>query len=115
MIVGTFIGRSLMFKILFIAILTAGLATGQVDAKTPHASKQEHSHSTKGRHGSKGGRHRSRHHRAHRNQGPTVEQVPEEIFPSGHKFTPEEKAEASEIGVMVQNSMWKDAYKLATK
>jgi tetratricopeptide (TPR) repeat protein len=44
-----------------------------------------------------------------------VEQVPAEIFPSGHKFTPEEKAEASEIGVMVQNSMWKDAYKLATK
>jgi tetratricopeptide (TPR) repeat protein len=104
-----------MFKILFIAILAAVLATGQVDAATRHASKHGHSQSTKGRHGSKGGRHRSRHHRANRNQGPTVEQVPEEIFPSGHKFTPEEKAEASEIGVMVQNSMWKDAYKLATK
>jgi len=105
-----------MFKILFITILTAGLATGQLDAATRHASKQQHSHSTKGRHGSKGGRHRTaRHHRANRNQGPTVEQVPEEIFPTGHKFTPEEKAEASEIGVMVENSMWKDAYKLATK
>jgi tetratricopeptide (TPR) repeat protein len=104
-----------MFKILFIAISAAGLATSQVDAATRHASKHGHSQSTKGRHASKGGRHSSRHHRANRNQGPTVEQVPEEIFPSGHKFTPEEKAEASEIGVMVQNSMWKDAYKLATK
>jgi tetratricopeptide (TPR) repeat protein len=105
-----------MFKILFIATLTAALAASPAAAATRQASKQRHSHSTKSKHGAKGARHRSaRHHRAGRNQGPTVEQVPEEIFPKGHKFTPEEKAEASEIGVMVQNSMWKDAYKLATR
>jgi tetratricopeptide (TPR) repeat protein len=105
-----------MFKIFLIVILTAGLAASPVAAATSQTSKQRHSHSTKSKHGSKGGRHRSaRHHRAGRNHGPTVEQVPEEIFPAGHKFTPEERAEASEIGVMVQNSMWKDAYKLATK
>lgn len=44
-----------------------------------------------------------------------VEQVPQEIFPPGHKFTPEEKAEASEIGVMVENGMWREAFKAATK
>jgi tetratricopeptide (TPR) repeat protein len=56
-----------------------------------------------------------RHHRANRSQGPTVEQVPEEIFPPGHIFTPEEKAEASEIGVLVQNGMWKEAFKASSK
>src|SRR5690348_8385745 len=99
MIVEPFIGRLLMFKIFIIAILTAGLAASPVAAATSQTSKHRHSHSTKSKHGSKGGRHRSaRHHRAGRNHGPTVEQVPEEIFPTGHKFTPEEKAEASEIG-----------------
>ena len=56
-----------------------------------------------------------KHHRASRSQGPTVEQVPEEIFPPGHIFTPEEKAEASEIGVLVQNGMWKEAFKASSK
>jgi tetratricopeptide (TPR) repeat protein len=44
-----------------------------------------------------------------------VEAVPQEIFPPGHKFTPEEKAEASEIGALVENGMWKEAFKAATK
>jgi tetratricopeptide (TPR) repeat protein len=105
-----------MFKILLIALAMAGFAVDPVHAATRHSSKQRHSHSTKKIHGSKGGGHRhARHHRAGKNQGPTVEQAPEEFFPSGHKFTPEEKAEASEIGAMVQNSMWKDAYRLATR
>jgi tetratricopeptide (TPR) repeat protein len=56
-----------------------------------------------------------RHHRANRSEGPTVEQIPEEIFPPGHKFTPEERAEASEIGALVQNGMWKDAFKASSK
>ena len=57
----------------------------------------------------------ARHHRANRSEGPTVEQVPQEIFPPGHKFTPEEKAEASEIGALEQNGLWKEAFKAATK
>jgi tetratricopeptide (TPR) repeat protein len=57
----------------------------------------------------------AKHHRANRYQGPTVEQVPEEIFPPGHLFTPEEKAEASEIGILVQNGMWKEAFKASSK
>ena len=48
-------------------------------------------------------------------KGQRSRQVPQEIFPPGHKFTPEEKAEASEIGAMVQNGMWKEAFKAATK
>jgi tetratricopeptide (TPR) repeat protein len=57
----------------------------------------------------------ARHHRANRSQGPTVEQIPQEIFPTGHKFTPEERAEASEIGALEQNGLWKEAFKVATK
>lgn len=57
----------------------------------------------------------ARHHRASRSQGPTVEQVPQEIFPPGHKFTPEEKTEASEIGALEQNGLWKEAFKATTK
>ena len=57
-------------------------------------------------------RHRlARHHAARRNQGPSQEQTIEEIFPPGHKFTPEEKAEASALGAFVDNGMWKDAFK----
>ena len=57
-------------------------------------------------------RHRiARHHAAKHNQGPSQEQTIEEIFPPGHKFTPEEKAEASALGAFVDNGMWKDAFK----
>jgi tetratricopeptide (TPR) repeat protein len=90
-------------------------------AETPSRSKHKISskHATTDKHrSSKNGNsrhHYARRHRASRSQGPTVETVPQEIFPPGHKFTPEEKAEASEIGAMVQNGMWKAAFKAATK
>ena len=78
-----------------------------------HKSKQKQKHSSSKHTSSK--HHLARHHRANRSQGPTVEQVPEEIFPPGHKFTPEERAEASEIGALVQNGMWKEAFKASSK
>jgi tetratricopeptide (TPR) repeat protein len=39
----------------------------------------------------------------------------EEIFPPGHRFTQEEKAEASALGLYMQNGLWKDAYKYSTR
>jgi len=54
-------------------------------------------------------------HRANKAQGPMVEEIPQEIFPQGHKFTPEEKTQASEIGAMVQNGMWKEAFRATTR
>ena len=93
-----------------------------------YAASNEHHHKTSSKKQSSGhssskhtySRHVSshgvvRHHRANRAQGPTVEQIPEEIFPPGHKFTPEEKAEASQIGALVQNGLWKDAFKASSK
>jgi tetratricopeptide (TPR) repeat protein len=66
--------------------------------------------------GRKGSRHRVVSHRAaRRDQGPVPEQTLEEIFPPGHQFTVEERAEASAIGAYLQNSLWKDAYKASTK
>jgi tetratricopeptide (TPR) repeat protein len=82
-------------------------------AKQTSSKKQSSKHSSsKHTHARRGS---TRHHRANKSQGPTVEQVPEEIFPPGHKFTPEERAEASEIGAMVQNGMWKEAFKASSK
>jgi tetratricopeptide (TPR) repeat protein len=103
------------FFILFFLAIDSGL--------TETASQSKHKTSSKNaassRHGTSKGRsskhHYARHHRANRSQGPTVEQVPQEIFPPGHKFTPEEKAEASQIGAMAENGMWKEAFKAATK
>jgi tetratricopeptide (TPR) repeat protein len=57
----------------------------------------------------------SKHRIARRGQGPAPQQSFDEIFPPGHKFTPEEKAEASEFGVFCENGLWKDAYNFATK
>jgi tetratricopeptide (TPR) repeat protein len=57
----------------------------------------------------------SRHRIARKGQGPAPQQSFDEIFPPGHKFTPEEKAEASEFGVFCENGLWKDAYNFATK
>jgi tetratricopeptide (TPR) repeat protein len=55
-------------------------------------------------------------HRIARNgQGPAPTESFDEIFPPGHKFTPEEKAEASAFGVFCENGQWKDAYKFVTK
>jgi tetratricopeptide (TPR) repeat protein len=60
-------------------------------------------------------KHRSHHRAARKSQGPAREESFEEVFPPGHKFTPEEKAEASTLGTYFANAMWKDAYKLSTK
>ena len=114
-------------KILCILILLVGFdinpalakKTDQSTHSTHSNHKASHSLSKADRSASKkrnSSRHRyASHHRANRSQGPTVEQVPQEIFPPGHKFTPEEKAEASEIGALEQNVLWKEAFKAATK
>jgi hypothetical protein len=56
-----------------------------------------------------------KHRAAKKSQGPAREESFEEVFPPGHKFTPEEKQEASLLGTYFGNAMWKDAYKLSTK
>src|ERR1700724_2502700 len=102
---------SAFFFLVCLAINT-GVAETSGGSKHKTSSKHSSSHSA-----SKKGTSKhlyARHHRANRSQGPTVETVPQEIFPPGHKFTPEEKAEASQIGAMVQNGMWKEAFKAAT-
>jgi tetratricopeptide (TPR) repeat protein len=60
-------------------------------------------------------RSQTKHRAARKSQGPAREESFEEVFPPGHKFTPEEKAEASTLGTYFANAMWKDAYKLSTK
>jgi tetratricopeptide (TPR) repeat protein len=57
----------------------------------------------------------SKHRIARKGQGPAPNQSFDEIFPPGHKFTPEEKAEASAFGVFCENGQWKDAYNFVTK
>jgi tetratricopeptide (TPR) repeat protein len=61
------------------------------------------------------GRSKTKHRAARKSQGPAREESFEEVFPPGHKFTPDEKAEASILGTYFANAMWKDAYKLSTK
>jgi tetratricopeptide (TPR) repeat protein len=57
----------------------------------------------------------TKHRIARKGEGPAPTQSFDEIFPPGHKFTPEEKAEASAFGVFCENGQWKDAYKFVTK
>ena len=57
----------------------------------------------------------SKHRIARKGQGPAPNQSFDEIFPPGHKFTPEEKAEVSAFGVFCEGGLWKDAYNFATK
>jgi tetratricopeptide (TPR) repeat protein len=104
----------LIFLCLLIDPAYAASSQHQHKDKTKQASskKQSSKHSSSKHTSAKRGT--ARHHRANKSQGPTVEQVPEEIFPPGHKFTPEERAEASEIGAMVQNGMWKEAFKASS-
>jgi tetratricopeptide (TPR) repeat protein len=98
------------FFFLFCLAIDPGVAATSSHSKHKSSSS---SHGTSKKGSSR--RHYAKHHRANRSQGPTVEEIPQEIFPPGHKFTPEEKAEASEIGAMVQNGLWKEAFKAATK
>jgi tetratricopeptide (TPR) repeat protein len=95
--------------LLFCIAIEPSLA--ETSSRSKHKTSTKHATSKKG--SSK--HHYARRHRANRSQGPTVEQVPQEIFPPGHKFTPEEKAEASEIGALVENGKWKEAFKASTK
>jgi tetratricopeptide (TPR) repeat protein len=100
------------FFFLVCLAINSGVAATSGGSKHKTSSKHSSGHSSSKKGSSK--HQYTRHHRANRSQGPTVEAVPQEIFPPGHKFTPEEKAEASEIGAMVQNGMWKEAFKAAT-
>jgi tetratricopeptide (TPR) repeat protein len=96
-----------------VGILLLGMIFGlapMTSMAKPSSHKATHHSSKSSKH-----RHRGRHRAAHRSQGPTQEETFEEIFPPGHKFTQEEKAEASAIGIFLQNGMWKDAYKIATR
>jgi tetratricopeptide (TPR) repeat protein len=101
-------------RIFCIVLLLFGLGTSPALAKK--RTEQTHAHSNhKASHSLHYSHAYARHHRANRSEGPRVEQVPQEIFPPGHKFTPEEKAEASEIGALEENGLWKEAFKAATK
>jgi tetratricopeptide (TPR) repeat protein len=97
-----------------ILLFSVGISPALAKKATHSNHKASHSLAKANRHVATSHRY-TRRHRANRSQGPTVEPVPQEIFPPGHKFTPEEKAEASEIGVLEQNGLWKEAFKAATK
>ena len=100
----------ILTAILVLSYIATNPAFAEASSRLKHKNTSKHASSNKhSRH------HYAKHYRANKSQGPTVEQVPQEIFPPGHKFTPEEKAEASEIGVLVENGMWKEAFKAATK
>jgi tetratricopeptide (TPR) repeat protein len=102
-----------------IFLFCLAIDSGVAETSSHLKHKSSSAHATSSKHGTSKGSSKhhyyAKRHRANRSQGPTVEEVPQEIFPPGHKFTPEEKAEASEIGAMVQNGLWKDAFKAATK
>jgi tetratricopeptide (TPR) repeat protein len=98
------------FLFLFCLAINPGFA--ETSSHSKHKTSSKH---VAAKTGSSKHHYYARRHRANRSQGPTVEAIPQEIFPPGHKFTAEEKAEASEIGVLVQNGMWKEAFKAATK
>jgi len=102
----------ILTAILFVSFLATNPASAEASSRLKHKNTSKHASST--RHSSSK-HHYAKHHRANKSQGPTVDEVPQEIFPPGHKFSPEEKAEASEIGALVENGMWKEAFKAATK
>jgi tetratricopeptide (TPR) repeat protein len=91
-----------VIKTAIIFVLASSLLSSAADASSSSRRRSSHSHRTI-----------SRHRVARRGQGPT--QDFDEIFPPGHRFTPEEKAEASAFGVFCENGLWKDAYNFATK
>jgi tetratricopeptide (TPR) repeat protein len=93
---------SSVIKAATIFVVASSLLSSAADASSVSKRRSGHSHRTI-----------SKHHVARRGQGPT--QDFDEIFPPGHRFTPEEKAEASAFGVFCENGLWKDAYNFATK
>ncbi len=110
----------ILTAILFVFYIATNSGFAEASSRLKHKSTSKHTqaydskHTSTSKHGSSK-HHYAKRHRANKSQGPTVEQIPQEIFPPGHKFTPEEKAEASEIGAMVTNGLWKEAFKAATK
>lgn len=90
------------------------VAIGLLNAASPASAS---STSSRQKAAAKGHSKRSltKHRIARKGQGPAPTQSFDEIFPPGHKFTPEEKAEASAFGVFCENGQWKDAYKFVTK
>jgi len=95
--------------------LAVGLLNGASPALASSSSSQKAA--AKKSQAGKGHSRRSltKHRIARKGQGPAPTQSFDEIFPPGHKFTPEEKAEASAFGVFCENGQWKDAYKFVTK
>jgi tetratricopeptide (TPR) repeat protein len=116
-------------KIASLLWLASGIALQPVEANTsPTArnnssparlsvfvAKKKASGNTKKRKSAGKGRSKTKHRAARKSQGPAREESFEEVFPPGHKFTPDEKAEASTLGTFFANAMWKDAYNLSTK
>jgi tetratricopeptide (TPR) repeat protein len=90
------------------------VAIGLLNAASPASAS---STSSRQKAAAKGHSKRSltKHRIARRGQGPAPTESFDEIFPPGHKFTPEEKAEASAFGVFCENGQWKDAYNFVTK
>jgi tetratricopeptide (TPR) repeat protein len=97
------------FRFTGIFLLATWLLSGVPEASA--SSTTAHKQSTKGH----SHRSLSKHRIARKGQGPAPTQSFDEIFPPGHKFTPEERAEASEFGVFCENGLWKDAYNFATR
>ena len=85
---------------------------------TAASSKKDRSKETKGTAAKSKGSKRyaySRHHPATHTQGPARETSLEEIFPEGHRFTDDEKQEASAIGLYCDSGDWKAAFKSASQ
>jgi tetratricopeptide (TPR) repeat protein len=104
-----------VLRIIGIFLLAVWLLSGASPALASSSSSQKAA--AKKSQAAKGHSRRSltKHRIARKGQGPAPTQSFDEIFPPGHKFTPEEKAEASAFGVFCENGQWKDAYKFVTK
>src|SRR5258708_30478141 len=110
-------------KIASVLWLVTGFALPQVIANTsannqPSPAKLSvflAKNKTSGKKSAAKGRSKTKHRAARKGQGPAREESFEEAFPPGHKFTPDEKAEASTLGPYFANAMWKDAYQFSTK
>jgi tetratricopeptide (TPR) repeat protein len=101
-----------VFRIAGIFLVAICLLSGASPASASSSSAQESA--AKKSQAAKGHTRLSltKHRIARKGQGPASF---DEIFPPGHKFTPEEKQEASAFGVFCDNGQWKDAYKFVTK
>jgi tetratricopeptide (TPR) repeat protein len=120
-----------LLAFVFSASVQVSVAKSSGSEKTSKKSSHSSGHSPRSKRGSRksssssksskrytarsGKEHSRRHYAASKGKGPRQEEITEEILPPGHKFTPEEKAEVSALGVLVENRMWKDALRFTTK